>query len=68
MSKKSTWPFTGLGNRGHLKVINNTKLIEDDQGDHFDSFKDQFGNIQNLQRSSIGQISNWSGTFLGYKV
>ena len=28
---------TGLWNRGPLKVLNGTKLILDDQGDHFDS-------------------------------
>ena len=25
-SKKSTWPVTGLGNRGPLKILNDTKL------------------------------------------
>ena len=32
--KKSTWPVTGLWNRGPLKVLNGAKFILDDQEYH----------------------------------
>jgi hypothetical protein len=36
--KKSSWPVTGLWNRGPLKILNGIKLILDDQGNHLDSY------------------------------
>ena len=36
--KKSFCPVTGLWNRGPLKILNNIKLILDDQGNHKDSY------------------------------
>ena len=52
----SSWPVTGLWNRGPLNGI---KLIVDDQGNHLDSY------IISLEsfRSPILQTSNWSGNF-----
>ena len=35
--QKSSLTVTGLGTRGPLKILNGTKLILDDQEDHFDS-------------------------------
>ena len=37
--KNSSWPITGLGNKGPLKVVNGTKLILDDHGNNLDSFR-----------------------------
>ena len=51
---------TGLWNRGPLKILNDIKLILDDQGNHLDSYTI----IRVLQRSPIPQTSNWSGTFV----
>ena len=56
-------PVCGIGIRGTLKILKGIKLILDDQGNHLDSYN-QFGIIQVLQRSTIPQTSNWSGTFL----
>ena len=39
MAKNSSWPVTGLGNKGPLKVLNGTKLIIDDHGNNLDSFR-----------------------------
>ena len=39
MTKNSSWPVTGLGNKGPLKVLNGTKLILDDHGNNLDSFR-----------------------------
>ena len=39
MAKNSSWPVTGLGNKGPLKVLNGAKLILDDHGNNLDSFK-----------------------------
>ena len=39
MAKNSSWPVTGLGNKGPLKVLNGTKLILDDHGNNLDSFR-----------------------------
>ena len=36
--QKSSWPVTGLWNRGHLKILNGIELILDDQGNHLDSY------------------------------
>ena len=36
--QKSSWPVTGLWNRGPLKILNGIKLILDDQGNHLDSY------------------------------
>ena len=57
-----------MWNRGLLKILNDIKLILDDQGNHLDSstvglIYNQFGIILALQRSPISQTSNWSGTF-----
>ena len=35
--KTSSWLVTGLRNRGPLKILNGTKFILDDQGNHLDS-------------------------------
>ena len=48
---------------GPLKILNGIKMILDDQGNQLDSYWNQFGIIQDLQRSPIPQTSNWSGTF-----
>ena len=40
--KYLTSAVTGLWNRGPLKVLNGTKLIVDDQGNHLDSFRISF--------------------------
>ena len=61
--KKSSWPVTSLWNMGPLKILNGIKWILDDQGNQLDSYWNQFGIIQDLQRSPIPQTSNWSGTF-----
>ena len=37
LSNNSSWPVTGLGNKGPLKVLNGTKLILDDHGNMLDS-------------------------------
>ena len=37
--QKSTLLITDLWNRGPLKVLNSTKMILDDQGNHLDSFR-----------------------------
>ena len=39
MAKNSSWPVTGLGNKGPLKVLYGTKLIIDDHGNNLDSFR-----------------------------
>ena len=39
MVKNSSRPVTGLGNKGPLKVLNSTKLIQDDHGNNLDSFR-----------------------------
>ena len=39
MAKNSSWPVTGLGNKGPIKVLNGTKLILDDHGNKLDSFR-----------------------------
>ena len=39
MAKDSSWPVTDLENKGPLKVLNGTKLILDDHGNNFDSFR-----------------------------
>ena len=39
MAKNTSWPVTGLGNKGPLKVLNDTKLILDDHGNKLDSFR-----------------------------
>ena len=39
MAKNSSWPVTGLGNKGPLKVLNGTKLMLDDHGNNLDSFR-----------------------------
>ena len=64
MSNKSNWPFTGLGNRGHLKVINNTKLIK---GITLTLLKSIW---KHSEPSEFGQTSNWALVryFLGYTV
>ena len=41
-SKKSSWPVTGLWNRGPLMILNGIKLILDDLGNHLDSYKNLF--------------------------
>ena len=50
-SHKKSWMVSTL------KVLNDNRLILNIQGD-------QFKIIQNLQRSTILQTNNWSGTFL----
>ena len=39
MTKNSSWPVTGLGNKGPLKILNGTKLILHDHGNNLDSFR-----------------------------
>ena len=36
--KTSSWPVTGLWNRGPLKILNGIKLILDDQGNHLGAY------------------------------
>ena len=63
--KKSTWQVTGLWTRGPLKVLNGTKLILDDQGNHLDSFRIRLESFRSLRgHVSNQQNSHWSGTFL----
>ena len=50
-------------NIGHLKVLNDNKLILNDSGVHSCSIWDQFGIIQNLQMSPIPKTSQ--DQFLG---
>ena len=38
-AKNSSWPVIGLGNKGPLKVLNDTKQILDDHGNTLDSFR-----------------------------
>ena len=38
-ANNSSWPVTGLGNKGPLKVLNGTKLILNDHGNNLDSFR-----------------------------
>ena len=38
IQQKSSWPATGLWNRGPLKILNGIRLILDDQGNHLDSY------------------------------
>ena len=44
------------------KVRNGTKLILHDRGNNLDSYWNQFGILQVLQRSTTPQTSKWSGT------
>ena len=62
-TKKNFLPVTGLRKRGPLKDLNDSKLIVNASQVISLIIKDQFNTIQNLQRSPIPQISNWSGTF-----
>ena len=39
MAQNSSWPVTGLGNKGPQKVLNGAKLILDDHGNNLDSFR-----------------------------
>ena len=39
LQKNSSWPVTGFGNKGPLKVLNGTKLIVDNHGNNLDSFR-----------------------------
>jgi hypothetical protein len=39
MAKNSSWPVTGLENKGPLKVLNGTKLIVDDHWNNLDPFR-----------------------------
>ena len=57
--QKSSWPITGLRNRGPVKDLNDSKLSPSD----FLIIQDQFHTVQNLQKFPILQTSNWSGTF-----
>ena len=51
--KKSPNQETGLGNRGRLKVLNDTKLFLNEYELPPLIFKDQLGISQNLQTSPI---------------
>ena len=62
MAKDSSWPVTGLWNRGPLKILNGIILIQDDQGITWTHVYNQSEIIQVLQRSLIPQTSNWLGT------
>ena len=62
--KKSSNQETGLGNRGHMKRLNNTKLISNDSGGSLMLIQDKFGIIQNLQTSPIPTASFLTGIFL----
>ena len=49
MAQNSSWPVTGLGNKGPQKVLNGAKLILDDHGNNLDSFRlslESFGSIR----------------------
>ena len=61
-SKKSSWPVTGLWNRGSLKILN-SKLILDDQGNHLDSYTISSESFRSFWRSPIPQTCNRSQTF-----
>ena len=50
--QESSWPVTGLWNRGPLKILNGIKLILDNQGNHLDSYN-QSGIIQVLQSKPV---------------
>ena len=41
--------FTGLGNKGPLKVLNGTKLILDDHGNNLDSFRISLESIRSFR-------------------
>ena len=65
--KKSSWPVTGLRDRGPLKDFNYSKLIVSMLVQVIPLIiQYQFYTIQNLQRSHIPQTSNWSGTFFAF--
>ena len=38
-AKTGSWPVTGLGNKGPLKVLNCIKLMLDNHGNNLDSFR-----------------------------
>ena len=38
MAQNRSWPVTGLGNKGPLKVLDGAKLILDDHGNNLNSF------------------------------
>ena len=60
--KKSPEQKTGLGNRGRLTVLNDTKLVLNGMSDPL-IIQDQFGIIQNLQASPIPQTRFLLWTF-----
>ena len=52
--------YTGLENKGPLKILNGTKLILDDHGNNY-SFRIS---LESFRGAPTAQISNWSGTIL----
>ena len=62
MAKNSSWPVTGLGNKGPLKVLNGNKLILDDHGNNLDSFRISLESFRSFRGPYTPQTSNLSGT------
>ena len=64
-SKKGSTSFLFVRDCGHLKILNDTKLLLNDQGDHYLMIiQNRFGIIQTLKMVSYStKIRNWQKTF-----
>ena len=49
MAKNSSWPVTGLWNKGPLKVLNGNKLILDDNGINLESFRIKLESLRSFR-------------------
>ena len=67
--KKGALPVSCLCYRGPLMLLNNTKLILNDQRNHLVYLiQNKFGIIQNLQKSPVSQTRSWRSTFFGSMI
>ena len=48
-ANNSSWPVTGLGNKGPLKVLNGIKLILDGHWNNLDSFRISFESFRSFR-------------------
>ena len=54
-TKNCSWPVTGFGNNGPLKVLNCTKLILDDHWNNLDSFRNSLVQFRTFPKPVTGQ-------------
>ena len=64
MAKHSSRPVTGLENKGPVKVLNGTKQILDDNGNHLDSFRISLESFKSFRGPLLQKLVTGQELFL----